>query len=277
MTKIGRNAPCPCGGGKKFKKCCGSPVETIAGIPLKEVQNIILYPGTRQSIIISKTIVENQLRRDGPKIAESFDLLFGDHIKDISEEYGRIVSLLSSIMGSEIPDKLHLECFILLFNISQTIIAALDCLRHGYLFQPGILLRNVIESICTALHLFSKPEDLNSYVSGTLESTKTIAQAKKVLPHLGKLYGYFSEEFAHLGSLQRKFSRLSFFKDKQDAAALLNLSLISMATNLLYIAAELIFYKYVPVSRYWKKIGPGSYMYEPSGEEKSWQEKFLKK
>ena len=22
--KIGRNAPCPCGSGKKFKKCCGS-------------------------------------------------------------------------------------------------------------------------------------------------------------------------------------------------------------------------------------------------------------
>ncbi len=23
-TKIGRNDPCPCGSGKKFKKCCGS-------------------------------------------------------------------------------------------------------------------------------------------------------------------------------------------------------------------------------------------------------------
>jgi uncharacterized protein YecA (UPF0149 family) len=23
---IGRNEPCPCGSGKKFKKCCGSPV-----------------------------------------------------------------------------------------------------------------------------------------------------------------------------------------------------------------------------------------------------------
>jgi uncharacterized protein len=24
-TKVGRNDPCPCGSGKKFKKCCGSP------------------------------------------------------------------------------------------------------------------------------------------------------------------------------------------------------------------------------------------------------------
>jgi uncharacterized protein len=25
-SKTGRNAPCPCGSGKKFKKCCGAAV-----------------------------------------------------------------------------------------------------------------------------------------------------------------------------------------------------------------------------------------------------------
>jgi hypothetical protein len=25
-VKVGRNVPCPCGSGKKFKKCCGSAV-----------------------------------------------------------------------------------------------------------------------------------------------------------------------------------------------------------------------------------------------------------
>lgn len=24
-TKVGRNDPCPCGSGKKHKKCCGAP------------------------------------------------------------------------------------------------------------------------------------------------------------------------------------------------------------------------------------------------------------
>jgi uncharacterized protein YecA (UPF0149 family) len=24
-TKVGRNEPCPCGSGKKYKRCCGSP------------------------------------------------------------------------------------------------------------------------------------------------------------------------------------------------------------------------------------------------------------
>jgi uncharacterized protein YecA (UPF0149 family) len=25
--KVGRNDPCPCGSGKKYKKCCGSPTK----------------------------------------------------------------------------------------------------------------------------------------------------------------------------------------------------------------------------------------------------------
>ena len=30
-TKIGRNDPCPCGSGKKFKKCCGLKKGTNSG------------------------------------------------------------------------------------------------------------------------------------------------------------------------------------------------------------------------------------------------------
>ena len=32
MTKIGRNSPCPCGSGKKFKRCCGSSTQTQSGL-----------------------------------------------------------------------------------------------------------------------------------------------------------------------------------------------------------------------------------------------------
>src|SRR5947209_6334392 len=30
MSKLGRNQPCPCGSGRKFKKCCGRPQETAS-------------------------------------------------------------------------------------------------------------------------------------------------------------------------------------------------------------------------------------------------------
>ena len=26
VRKVGRNAPCPCGSGKKYKRCCGASV-----------------------------------------------------------------------------------------------------------------------------------------------------------------------------------------------------------------------------------------------------------
>ncbi len=32
MAKIGRNSPCPCGSGKKFKRCCGSLAQTQSGL-----------------------------------------------------------------------------------------------------------------------------------------------------------------------------------------------------------------------------------------------------
>lgn len=37
-VKIGRNSPCPCGSGKKFKKCCGDkdPAKTGKSIPVTE-------------------------------------------------------------------------------------------------------------------------------------------------------------------------------------------------------------------------------------------------
>ena len=29
--KVGRNDPCPCGSGKKYKKCCGGPRQSAGG------------------------------------------------------------------------------------------------------------------------------------------------------------------------------------------------------------------------------------------------------
>ncbi len=36
MTKIGRNAPCPCGSGKKYKKCCLSEQQEKRPSPVKK-------------------------------------------------------------------------------------------------------------------------------------------------------------------------------------------------------------------------------------------------
>ena len=49
MSKVGRNDPCPCGSGKKYKKCC--LVETFVEVGKKEsiekrlIENIIQFIG----------------------------------------------------------------------------------------------------------------------------------------------------------------------------------------------------------------------------------------
>ena len=35
-TKVGRNDPCPCGSGKKFKKCCGKAIKDWSLTSLKD-------------------------------------------------------------------------------------------------------------------------------------------------------------------------------------------------------------------------------------------------
>ncbi len=46
MGKIGRNAPCPCGSGKKYKRCCLPPQEgTPATAPPAPPQPIGITPG----------------------------------------------------------------------------------------------------------------------------------------------------------------------------------------------------------------------------------------
>ena len=59
MKEVGRNDPCPCGSGKKFKKCCAqkSPMErrTFSAIDTSAVQSKI----SQITGMVSKTIREN--------------------------------------------------------------------------------------------------------------------------------------------------------------------------------------------------------------------------
>lgn len=45
MNKIGRNEPCPCGSGKKYKKCCGNrtPAARTGGPPPEVIQKIVKH------------------------------------------------------------------------------------------------------------------------------------------------------------------------------------------------------------------------------------------
>ncbi|MCP9496757.1 MAG: SEC-C metal-binding domain-containing protein [Pyrinomonadaceae bacterium MAG19_C2-C3] len=61
MIKVGRNELCPCGSGKKYKKCCGSPAQSEKPRPIFETKYPLTEPvrlnspgldGYRQSLLL---------------------------------------------------------------------------------------------------------------------------------------------------------------------------------------------------------------------------------
>jgi methionyl aminopeptidase len=69
-TKIGRNDPCPCGSGKKFKKCCASQGDRIARR---------LHPDKPKIQLKSPADIE-AIRRAGRLVIETLDLV-ESHLK----------------------------------------------------------------------------------------------------------------------------------------------------------------------------------------------------
>lgn len=276
--KLGRNEPCPCGSGKKFKYCHGSTTLTDKSEKI-EVAGLYFDEKRKRFFTIKKSATVNQLRREIPKINESFDRFFSKDIYKISSEKSRIAQILFSLSYVNLDNPEYLSsaqqvCLPILLNAYDSILAALEVLRNGHRLQPGILIRSTLESLTTVLYLFQLPEDIPRFRIGQLDSTKTINKAKEIIPLLGPLWGFFSEQFAHLGEPHRNMNPLLPFVER-DRTTLLNLEFIRVSVALLYITTELIFLNFVGNPRYWKRIGKGAYQYNPSREEEIWLHEFL--
>jgi hypothetical protein len=126
-------------------------------------------------------------------------------------------------------------------------------------------LRNAYEALGVAIHLAQRPEDLLLYKSGKLDSTKTIASAKRLLPLFGRLWGDFSEQFTHVREPFRHIQQGNLYtKDETDLwNCLFHLTFFIWFT---YEVAEFVFYDSAPVRHFWERIGHGEYRLQPSAE-----------
>lgn len=229
----------------------------------------------KQLVIITSDILVNQLRRDGPKIEASFDRLCEKELHELSAFLSTTTGLLFTGLKVAIrhDQKLKAACAQLLMNAANSFAAAVALLRMGYVLQPGIVIRSMLEAISTVLHLLQRPGDLTAYQNHTLQSPKTIAAAKKALPPFGQLYGYFSDNFSHIGHLHKSLTPISEFNEKH-AALEVNLTFFRLALWLLYVTTELLFNELIENPRYWQQVQNG-YAYDPSAEERDWMSSFL--
>lgn len=244
---------------------------------LLRAEALIVDQNNKKLIVVTKDVLTNQLKRDTPQIAASFDALCGADIEELSEVLAQALSVVVAgmMLSKDSGAKRKNSCGQLLINASNSFTAATQLLRSGYVLQPGIVIRSILESISTVLHLIDRPEDFSKYVSGELQSTKTIAAAKKAIPFFGILYKNFSENFAHIGEFHREIQQVKKY-EAQNEALTLNLSFLRLTVWLIYLTAELLFNELVSKPRYWHREANG-FVYNPSEDELNWMKNFLER
>ena len=288
--KIGRNEPCPCGSGRTFKHCCIGVTRSAdalqamrhlpPALPADRLYAQFVDLERRLRIATSNDVLFNQLRRDGPRIASAFDTMCAQDLDVLNQEMCHFVATLAAVttklpQGSFKHD-LCMTCLVLLANATNTIVAAIELTRHGFRLQPGILLRNVLESVSTVYHIVMNQHDLNKLRDGKLSSTRTIASAKKVFPPFGHFYGLLSNSFTHVGHLHFSVDSATIKEYQVGEEALeFNLNALRFAIWNINVAAELAFFDSLSSHRYFRKVADNAFIFDPSPAERERMDRFL--
>jgi hypothetical protein len=275
VTKIGRNSPCPCGSGKKYKRCCGD--KPHPGLDPANIAGVTIDPRAKQVIYVTNDMLINQLRRDAPLIADSFDRLHADDLREMSELLGSAsVLLLNGFRrAAENGDDLRTVAAQLAFNALNTFVSSVTLLRNGFCLQAAMLIRSILETLAAVLHLMTTPSDLPLLASNALEIKTTLPSAKRVLPPFGRLYGYFSRGFVHVSSLQGQLQPVVPYDGKSDALEA-NVGFLRASVWLIYVVVELLFVDLSDSARYWRRLGEGRFAFQPSEDTVRWHESFLR-
>jgi hypothetical protein len=139
--------------------------------------------------------------------------------------------------------------------------------------MPGI--RNVLEVISTVCHIVVNEGELRTLQKGELDSTRTIASAKKVFPPFGQVYGLLSDHFTHVSTLHYDTANPIKEYTKDEEALKMNLNFLRLTIWLINVVAELAFFDDVSAHRYFKKVTDDAFVYAPSDHERRWMEQFL--
>lgn len=218
----------------------------------------------------------NQLRHVSPKIQASFDKYCEADLEELIDFHNLLSLMLQagSLAATAGSDSLRTSCGHLLKNAFNTHGAALTTLRCGFVLQPGILLRTMIEQVAFVLHLILHPEDVESYKEGNLtaKDKRIIISAKMILPTFGKIYGDFSNEFTHVGQLHHVHRPVGPYPNRNEGLEI-NFYLLRLSIWLLYVAAELTFFDAVE-PRYWKAAN--GFEFKPTDAEQKRMEHFLR-
>ena len=244
--------------------------------PMDSIAGAFFDDQIEKMVFVTNDLLTNQLTRDGPKTAKSFDTMFETLLQELSSEYSRLTAEVVPIItrAARSGDRLEATCGELIGNALITSVAALELIRLGYRHQPGALLRNALEAIAMASHLRETPGDLGRALAGQLNSSN-IDAAKRILPGFGRIYGYITKQFSHISPIHFRTEPPSSYSSEDDLALQTNLMGVRLLIFLNGVYAEAIFFESVPQPHYWKRITPDQIQYGFSPEAQEYFDRML--
>ena len=230
----------------------------------------------KQLRVYTKDMLINRYSRDSVNVAKSFDKLCEAQMKKISELYSKSVYYIGDgfVRSADDSYDIGVECGKLLMNAMQTITGSVELLRNGYILQPGMLLRSVVETFSLISYILLEPNAFNEFKCEKIDINSTIKYGKKVLPPLGEFQGLLSNNFVHISKLHSDFNIIKVY-DEMIEPLNLNLGMIKSAVWMLYIITELVYYNYFDEHLFWNKKSKYEYVFKGKEGANSWMEDFF--
>ena len=149
-------------------------------------------------------MVLNHIKLISNSVANDFDnnyqKIFEDFSEDIAESQNTLISLINKDEENKLSDA-DFQSAIFLYNGLTSIIASIELFRRGYLNEPQVILRNVLEIISSAYDIHINPDKYIKYKNHKYDSTNAISVATKIIPHMGQSYGLLSKYVTHISVL----------------------------------------------------------------------------
>ena len=251
MSKICRNDPCPCGSGKKYKKCHGAPAPVTSAAPVPDQRYFSKALGGWVNSV--PNMVKKRFEEEIPIISTKFDSLYAEDIGNIDVEISRILFL--HLRGAESPLHQHeKDCMLLLANATYSVMACLELMRTGYWLQAGNLLRYALESCAYSFYLSQNPQELKTYWEGDLKRGPVEKFTKERLPDLniGRTYGDLSNFLSHVNPVHRMAPQF-LRHDAEQIETVALFPLVRRMIDVIGIVQELTILRFMEEPRFWTR------------------------
>lgn len=224
-----------------------------------------------------KDIIEH-ICQTSNDVSDHFDKLYLEDIdlfaEDIAISFNILIDIIDRPRETQVSDADFQSAF-LFWNALNTLIAAIEIFRRGYLKEPGVLSRNILEAVGTAYDIHKHPKKLPSFLSGKYKSAKSIGLVKKLSPVIGTMYGQLSQDFSHIGGLY-VLPQGSYYpgrgrslwiggglsENDRESHFVLLIDLM-MTLDIINAVMEFVFYEEIEEHRFWARLENGTYEHFP--------------